>query len=261
MPEWLSKVILCRTFEEETIRHHIDKRIKLPIYLSIGQELIPAVISSILKPSAVFIQHRGHSTYICFNGDIKEIVRELLSIDGRQKGSASISDRKANIFGHSGLMGDQVPIAVGYALATGNPTYVTMGDASCEEDYVLGALGFAATKNLPILFIVEDNNLSILTEKKVRRCWSIVDVAKSFHMCAHNLDDNPHDIASIISVYDFSYPMLLNINTIRAVWHVGSGYNDSYGSDTPSRLLDCKCEDSKEYLRRVISDIWQSCLK
>ena len=41
-----------------------------------------------------------------------------------------------------------------------------MGDASAEEDYVLGALGWAATKKLPILFIVEDNNLSILTEKK-----------------------------------------------------------------------------------------------
>ena len=42
-----------------------------------------------------------------------------------------------------------------------------MGDASAEEDYVLGALGWASTKKLPILFIVEDNNLSILTEKKL----------------------------------------------------------------------------------------------
>ena len=41
-----------------------------------------------------------------------------------------------------------------------------MGDASAEEDYALGALGWASTKELPILFIVEDNNLSILTEKK-----------------------------------------------------------------------------------------------
>ena len=29
--------------------------------------------------------------------------------------------------------------------------------------------GWAATKNLTILFVIEDNNLSILTEKKVRR--------------------------------------------------------------------------------------------
>ena len=40
-----------------------------------------------------------------------------------------------------------------------------MGDAS-RKDYVLGALGWASAKKLPILFIVEDNNLSILTEKK-----------------------------------------------------------------------------------------------
>ena len=41
-----------------------------------------------------------------------------------------------------------------------------LGDASAEEDYVLTSLGWASTKKLPILFIVEDNNLSILTEKK-----------------------------------------------------------------------------------------------
>ena len=64
-------------------------------------------------------------------------------------------------------MGSQVPIAVGHCYSTRKPTIVTMGDASAEEDYVMGALGWASTKNLPILFIVEDNNLSILTEKKI----------------------------------------------------------------------------------------------
>ena len=68
-------------------------------------------------------------------------------------------------------MGSQVPIAVGHCYKTQHPTIVYMGDASAEEDYVLGALGWASTKKIPILFIVEDNNLSILTEKKVRRNW------------------------------------------------------------------------------------------
>ena len=49
--------------------------------------------------------------------------------------------------------------------ATGKPTIIFLGDAP-EEDYVLGAMGWAS-KKLPIIFVIEDNNFSILTEKNV----------------------------------------------------------------------------------------------
>ena len=98
------------------------------------------------------------------------------------------------MFGHDGHMGTQVPIGIGACFTSKKPTIIFMGDASAEEDYVLGALGWAATKKLPILFIVEDNNLSILTEKKVRRNWDMHDVARSFKMKGYNLKDNPCEI-------------------------------------------------------------------
>ena len=98
------------------------------------------------------------------------------------------------MFGHDGHMGTQVPIGTGACFESKKPTIVFMGDASAEEDYVLGALGWASTKKLPILFIVEDNNLSILTEKKVRRNWHMHDVAKSFKMKGFDISDNPLDI-------------------------------------------------------------------
>ena len=62
-----------------------------------------------------------------------------------------------------------VPIGVGACFASKQPTIVFVGDSAAEEDYCLSAIGWASTKKLPILFIVEDNNLSILTEKKIRR--------------------------------------------------------------------------------------------
>ena len=63
-------------------------------------------------------------------------------------------------------MGSNGPIGVGACYATKKPTIIFLGDAAAEEDYVLGALGWASTKNLPLLVVVEDNNYSILTEKK-----------------------------------------------------------------------------------------------
>ena len=55
-------------------------------------------------------------------------------------GAASIHDPKIGMFGHSGLMGDQVPIAVGAALGSGKTVLTVVGDASGEEDYVYGAM-------------------------------------------------------------------------------------------------------------------------
>ena len=130
------------------------------------------------------------------------------------------------MFGHDGHMGTQAPIGTGACFESRQPTLVFLGDASAEEDYVLGALGWASTKKLPILFVVEDNNLSILTKKKVRRNWHMHDVAKSFKMRAYNIDDNPTSINKHSNFF-FREPMLLNINTHRLFWHSGAGIDSN----------------------------------
>tara|TARA_B100000287_G_scaffold429868_1_gene483997 strand:- start:1689 stop:2237 length:549 start_codon:yes stop_codon:yes gene_type:complete len=141
-------------------------------------------------------------------------------------GSASIHSRKINMYGHDGHMGTQVPIGTGACFESKKPTLVFMGDASAEEDYVLGALGWASTKKLPILFIVEDNNFSILTEKKIRRNWNMHDVAKSFKMKGFNISDNPKDIKKYEKFF-FKEPILLNVNTNRLFWHSGAGIDSN----------------------------------
>lgn len=45
-----------------------------------------------------------------------------------------------------------------------------------------------------MLFVVEDNNLSILTEKRVRRNWEMHDVANAFNMVGKNISDDPIEI-------------------------------------------------------------------
>ena len=71
------------------------------------------------------------------------------------------------MFGHDGHMGTQMPIGLGACFASKKPTIIFLGDASVEEDYVMSSIAWASFKKLPILIIVEDNNLSILTQKKL----------------------------------------------------------------------------------------------
>ncbi len=265
------KASLARNFEEEVITNVKNKKIKIPVYVSAGQEFIASSIATIcnlkkIKP-LIFGQHRCHSTYLTFGGNKSQLIDELL---GRETGctrgmggSASIHSKKINMYGHDGLMGSNGPIGVGACYATKKPTIIFLGDAAAEEDYVLGALGWASTKNLPLLVIVEDNNYSILTEKKVRRNWEMSDVAKAFKIQGFNCDDNPMNIIKY-SKFFFKQPCLLNINTNRIYWHAGAGKDSDKTFDrlrsekkilgTPADLIDHKT-------KKLIKNLWKKHLE
>lgn len=266
-----SKASFCRHFENQVYKNIENKNIKIPTYLSAGQEYIPASIYTILEEKGIepniFIQHRGHSHYLSAGANPIELIDELL---GRKTGcangmggSASIQSKDKNIFGHDGLMGSQAPIAVGHCYHTRKPTIVVLGDASAEEDYVLGAIGWASTKNLPILFVVEDNNLSILTEKKIRRNWEMDEIAKGFRMKSYNISDNPEDILMTLKDYNFEYPMLLNINTTRKYWHAGAGVDGDYFDRYESEMKELGDKAIKIDLenKQIIEKLWQQQLE
>lgn len=225
---------LCRNFELNTFQAIKNKKITIPVYLSAGQEYIPSTLATIIKNDLklkplIFAQHRCHSIYLSFGGNKIKLINELLGLKNActnlMGGSASIHSQKIKMFGHDGHMGTQVPIGVGACFTSKKPTIIFTGDAAAEEDYVLGALGWASTKKLPILFIVEDNNLSILTKKKIRRNWHMHDVARSFKMKGFEIDDEPKTIEKFKKKF-FKEPMLLNIKTNRLFWHSGAGQDD-----------------------------------
>ena len=263
----LEKASYCRHFENQVYKYVQLKKIEIPVYLSAGHEYISSSIATILEEKKIepniFIQHRGHSTYLSFGASPIELIDELLGrktgCAGGMGGSASIHSHEKNIFGHDGLMGSQVPIAVGHCYSTRKPTIVFMGDASAEEDYVMGALGWASTKNLPILFIVEDNNFSILTEKKVRRNWEMDDVAKGFKIKAANINDDPTIIKYNLQDYEFNKPMLLNINTIRKYWHAGAGQDgtpfDRYENELNELGIEAIEIDSNN--KKLVEKLWE----
>jgi TPP-dependent pyruvate/acetoin dehydrogenase alpha subunit len=123
----------------------------------------------------------------------------------------------------------------------------------------MGALGWASTKNLPILFIVEDNNLSILTEKKVRRNWEMDAVAKAFNMKAVNIQDDPLVINMHLEDYNFNGPMLLNINTNRKYWHSGAGQDgdnfDRYNNELKALGEEATKIDLEN--KQLVETLWE----
>lgn len=216
-----------RLFEMKVFEAFKAKKISVPIYLSVGHEHIPVALSMSLPKPMIFAQHRAHSYYLSYGGSPTALRDELLSLEtgcarGRG-GSPSIQDPGIPMIGHSGLMGDQIPIAVGAALASKKPTLCVAGDAAIEEDYAFGAMAYAQTKKAPVLFVCEDNDLSILTPVSVRRSWRMNDVAASLGMQSIDIADDPWLIMHHVRALAKDLPAFINIRTCRHLWHAGAG--------------------------------------
>ena len=96
------KASLCRHFENEVYKRVQEKIINFPVYLSAGQEYVPSSIAQLvhnkkIKPM-LFGQHRGHSIYLSFGGDVTQLIDELLGMKSGctrgMGGSLSISSKK-----------------------------------------------------------------------------------------------------------------------------------------------------------------------
>ena len=266
------KASLCRHFENEVYKRVNEKIINFPVYLSAGQEYTPSSIAQLTqnkrhKPM-LFGQHRGHSIYLSFGGNVVELIDELLGkktgCTRGMGGSLSISSNKINMFGHEGLMGSNACMGVGACFASAKPTIVFLGDASVEEDYVLASLSWAAKKKLPILFVVEDNNYAVLTKKEDRRDWKAKDVAKAFKLDSYDIDDQPQKIFNVLKRNIFKKPIFINVHTKRLYWHAGAGKDEKVKGDRLSiemKYLGKKAEEIDKKIKRKVEKLWQERLE
>jgi len=240
LPELFGKKFALDLFERGNFSRQFELEVKEqanqgliygPIYLSIGTEFNSAALSMVLKDPNIFGQHRGHSLYLSFGGNPKPLRDELLGLSTGCSygvgGSCCIQCKEIKMYGHSGLLGEQVPLAVGACFAKNELTLTIFGDAAIEEDYVAPAMGWAVTQNLPIIFICEDNDLSVLTKTEDRRSWKAVDLANSLNMYAVDITDDPWLIAHHVKkISESGKPGFINIRTVRGIWHAGTGVDN-----------------------------------
>jgi len=222
---------ICRSrfFDLEVVKAVQERRVNYQVYLSLGQEAVSAALAPLVSGYLLFTQHRCHAYYLALGGSPEKLRDELLGLpsgtSGGRAGSNCLQchDENLTMFGHHGLIGENVPQAVGAALGSGKNVLCAVGDGAAEEDYIYPALGFAVTHKLPVLFICDDNDLSILTPTSTRRSWKITDLAAGLGMPAINIADDPWSIYAHAKELQTRLPALINVYTCRRHWHVGVG--------------------------------------
>ncbi|GAB6054608.1 hypothetical protein JCM17960_34280 [Magnetospira thiophila] len=273
--EMFRRMCLIRSNEYEARAAQQNGHVDCLIYLSAGQETPAAAVSMSMAGSWVLAQHRCHGVYLSFGGDHPRLIDELLGLDSGANrgmgGSPPLQDFAQGIIGHNGLVGDQVPVAAGVALQSkGRPVVCFLGDGAAEEDYVLGSFSFVGSRKLPLLFIVEDNDLSVLTPTRDRRTWNVTEVAESFGIHAVDITDDPWLIDHWVREFkDAGLPALINIRVCRELWHVGTGCDGAMEWDRFQRVRD-KLDDLglgddarriETETRESVRELWQQRLR
>lgn len=269
--EIFRRICLIRYFELKVAQVYKEGLIHSPVYLSVGQESIAATISVVISDYYIFAQHRSHAIYLAFGGDPIKLIDELLGratgCTGGKGGSPMIQDPAIKMVGHHGLIGENVPLAVGYAFGSGKNTVTFFGDGAAEEDYVLGAMGFASQHKLPVLFVCEDNDLSILTRKEVRRNWEIADVAAAFKIPSVDITDAPWLIFDNTKKLCNNLPALINCRTCRHFWHAGVGIDGPPEWDRfelvkqELKRLNIDYRQVENQTKQYVFDLWQKQLQ
>ena len=220
---------------------------KTPVHLCIGQEAIAAgVCANLTKDDYAFSNHRGHGHYLAKGGDLKSMIAELYCKEtGCSKGrggSMHLIDTSVGFMGSSSIVGGSIPIATGAALSSvlhkdKKVSVVFFGDAASEEGVLFESMNFAALKNLPVIYICENNFYSVCSHQSARQANCDISMRpKAFNIPSFQVDGT-----DVMEVYAASGkavqaarsgkgPSFLECRAYRWRGHAGAGdpQKDSY---------------------------------
>jgi len=171
--EFYREMMLIRRFEERAARAYTQALVGGYCHLNLGEEAAVVGLMSAMHPTDyLFTNYREHGYAITRGIDPKRVMAELYGrIDGVSKGwggSMHMFDLTQRLLGGYGIVGGQLPLATGAALAIDyreqdEIVLCTMGDGTTNIGAFHESLNIAAIWNLPIVFVIINNGLGMGT--------------------------------------------------------------------------------------------------
>jgi pyruvate dehydrogenase E1 component alpha subunit len=171
--EWLETMTLIRRFEERAGEMYARAKVGGFLHLSIGEEATIVGSARALREHDYLIStYRSHGHALVRGTPPENVMAELFGradgCSGGRGGSMHMFDAARRFMGGYGIVGGNLPIAAGLALAsdyegTDDVTLCTFGDGASNQGTFGETLNLAALWKLPVVFMVTNNQFGMGT--------------------------------------------------------------------------------------------------
>lgn len=274
--------------EEEIARRYPEGQMRCPTHLSIGQEAVAAAAGLALRIDDLAVSgHRAHAHYLGKGGDmlglIAELYGKLIGCSKGKGGSMHLVDDNVGFVGSTAIVGGTVPVGVGLGYGiklrkTNEVSCIFFGDAVAETGVFSEAINFAVLKQLPVLFLCENNLYSVYSPLSVRQPdgREIWRMAEGMGIESHK--GNGNDVVeaytliaeALTSIRSGNGPVFLEFSTYRWLEHCGPFYDNHIGYRKETEFLEWKVRDpipmlensllnsgefSRDNIEQIVADI------
>jgi TPP-dependent pyruvate/acetoin dehydrogenase alpha subunit len=217
-----------RLFEERVGRLKRADEVHGLIHLSVGQEGVAAAVCTQLRDDdAVYSGHRAHGHAIAKGAPLDRTLAELMGRDGGLcrglGGSMHLVDVEHGFMGATGVVGGNVPIALGSALAArmrgdDSVAVVFFGDGAVQAGHFNETVNLATLWQLPMILVCENNGFAEFTPRS-----------------AHT---NVERVSDVVAPYELERETV-DGNDAVAVWEAFGGYLAAARKGGGPFLLEC----------------------
>jgi acetoin:2,6-dichlorophenolindophenol oxidoreductase subunit alpha len=243
-----------RCFEERVVQLKRTMQVHGLIHLSIGGEGVAAAVCGQLRDDdAVYSGHRAHGHAIAKGAPLGRMMAELMGrSDGLCRGlggSMHLVDCEHGLLGATGVVGGNLPLALGNALAahlrgSDQVTVAFFGDGAVQAGHFHESVNLAALWELPLILVCENNGFAEFTPR-------------SAHTTVERVSD-------VVAPYGFRRETVPG-SDVPAVWEAFAGFLEVAREGGGPMLLECLTHrrrghyegDSEKYRDPLADEEWQ----
>jgi pyruvate dehydrogenase E1 component alpha subunit len=171
------------------------------IHLSVGQEGVAASVCTQLRDDdPVYSGHRAHGHCIAKGAPLERILSELMGRDGGLcrglGGSMHLVDVEHGFMGATGVVGGNIPMALGSALAGrlrggDQVAVVFFGDGAVQAGHFNESINLATLWGLPLILVCENNGFAEFTPRSAHtNVERVSDVVAPYEVERKTVDGN-----------------------------------------------------------------------
>lgn len=174
LEEFLRQMLLIRRFEEKCNVAYRQGKVGGYMHVYIGMEATAVGWLSHIRMGwdYVLTAYRDHAQPLLMGSDPVKCMAEIMGRKGGlsngKGGSMHLYDVPKGFFGGWGIVGQHVPLGAGLAFAAkyrseDRVTLCFLGDGAANAGIVFESLNMASLWNLPVIFIIENNEFAMGT--------------------------------------------------------------------------------------------------